>query len=63
MKTLFESTLFALMGGVVTYFALRALAPELSSSQFTNIIGVASIASGAVGGWIVKWVNERKDRP
>lgn len=60
MGTALQIPFWALIGGVLAYFAVTWLAPQVPPADFKNVIGLAAVLSGALGGVVSRWRERRK---
>jgi hypothetical protein len=49
MRKYFLGATFGFMGGGGAYFFVGLIAPEVSASEFANLIGLAGLLGGAIG--------------
>jgi hypothetical protein len=53
--------LSALLFGLVAYFCVGWIWPEMKPSAFTNLIGVVALVGGFVGMLLSKWLGSGKE--
>ena len=59
MQTLLRSGFVSLLGGLTAYFAVLILFPEVSPTEFTNIIGFTALAAGIASAGFLKYRAKR----
>lgn len=61
MKSFFQGSFFALLGGMAAYAAVRFLAPELAPNEFAPLIGLSALGAGVLGTAIAKRIGDGKE--
>lgn len=60
MGTFAGCGVFALVTGLLAYAAVRLAFPEVDTSHFGNLIGMAALAGGALGAIGTRWWQRRR---